>query len=123
MYSGSWAKIVDNTGIKTVQILRVLSKKKGQIKAGDMVLCIIKKINQNNRYKLKKGQIIKGLVVMIKQKLYRKPEDFFIKLYQNTIIILNQYLLPRGSILKGAVSREIIWKGHLQIASIAPRVI
>jgi len=88
-----------------------------------MVLCIIKKINQNNRYKLKKGQIIKGLVVMIKQKLYRKPEDFFIKLYQNTIIILNQYLLPRGSILKGAVSREIIWKGHLQIASIAPRVI
>lgn len=123
MYCGSWAKVVDNTGISRVQILRLISKRKGQLKPGDMVLCIIKKVNQNNRYKLKKGQIIKSLIVMVKQKLYRKPEDFFIKLHLNSVIILNQYLLPRGSILKGAVSREIIMKGHLQIASLAPRVI
>lgn len=123
MYVGSWAKVVDNTGVSVVQILRVLSKKKNQLGAGDMVLCIIKRVNPHNRYKIKKGQILKGLITMIRYKVYRSPEDMYIKLKENTVILLNQYLLPRGSILKGVVAREIIWKGHLQIASLAPRVI
>jgi large subunit ribosomal protein L14 len=69
---GTFLKVIDNSGAKSVCCIRIVSNQKYRYAyTGDILLVSVKKLRANRRFasKIKKGQLIRALVVRTKKKI------------------------------------------------------
>lgn len=108
--------IVDNSGAKVAECIKVFKKKQAQV--GDIILVSLKKIkvSQSQKLKVKKGQVCKALVVRTSISLRRKNGSE-IHFAENAAILLNPQNKCIGTRVFGPSTRELRKSKDLKIVS------
>ena len=71
---------------------------------------------------LKKGDVVKAVVVRTKKGARRK-DGSYIRFDENAAVIIKDDLTPRGTRIFGPVARELREKQFMKIVSLAPEVL
>lgn len=110
-------RIVDNSGAKVAQCIKVFKKKQAQV--GDLILVSLKKIkvSQSQKLKVKKGQVCKALVIRTSISLRRKNGSL-LQFSENAAILLNQQKKTIGSRVFGPSTQELRKSKDLKIVSL-----
>ena len=74
------------------------------------------------RGKVKKGQVMKAVVVRTKKGV-RRQDGSLIKFDDNAAVLLNQQDAPVGTRIFGPVTRELRGEKFMKIISLAPEVL
>lgn len=115
--------VADNSGAR---IVRVFNIKGGSFRkscsVGDIVTCAVKQATPNGA--VKKGQIVKGVVVRVKKEITR-ADGARIRFDDNAVVLIKDDLTPVGTRVFGPVARELREKGedYMKIVSLAPEVL
>lgn len=115
--------VADNSGARRVRVFRLLGgSHRRSSSVGDVVICAVKDAMPNG--KVKKGDIVKGVIVRVK-KAYQRPDGSTVKFDDNAVVIINEDGSPRGTRVFGPVARELRDKGdgYMKIISLAPEVL
>lgn len=115
-------KVADNSGAKVIQCFNVLGgTRRRYAKVGDIIVASVK--SAEPRASVKKGDIVKAVIVRQKKALRRK-DGSYIRFDENAAVILSNNLVdPVGSRVFGPISREIREEGYMKIISLAPEVL
>ena len=114
-------KVADNSGARKLLVIGVLGGSKvktGNI--GDIVVGTVKQAMPNAN--IKKGQVVKAVVVRTKQGL-RREDGSYIKFDDNACIIIKDDKSPIGTRVFGPVARELREKDFMKIVSLAKEVL
>ncbi|MCG2724716.1 MAG: 50S ribosomal protein L14 [Elusimicrobia bacterium] len=113
--------VADNSGARKVQCFKVLG---GSVRRyaslGDICVCSVRDVLPNTA--IKKGEVVKAVVVRIKKEKRRK-DGSYIRFDDNAVCILDANGEPKGTRVFGPVARELRAKNFLKIVSLAPEVI
>lgn len=113
--------VADNSGAKEVMCIKVLGgSKRRYATIGDVIVASVKKALPNG--KVKKGQVIKAVVVRTKKELHRE-DGALIRFDDNAAVILDSKRDPVGTRIFGPVGREIRYANFMKIVSLAPEVL
>ncbi len=113
--------VADNSGAKTVLVIRVLGgTKKRYASIGDKIVVTIKSALPSGN--VKKGTVHKAVVVRVKKEI-RRADGSYIRFDDNACVILNQGDEIRGTRIFGPVARELRDKQFMKIISLAPEVL
>lgn len=113
--------VADNSGARRVRVFRQYGgshRKTSSI--GDIVLCAVKEAIPNA--KVKKSDIVKGVIVRVKHPLLRK-DGSTIAFDDNAIVLVDNDGNPIGTRVFGPVARELRDKGYMKIISLAVEVL
>jgi large subunit ribosomal protein L14 len=113
--------VADNSGAKELMCIRVLGgtgRRVGVI--GDLIICSVKSATPGGV--VKKGDVIKAVIVRTKRPVRRK-DGSYIKFDENAAVIVKDDKSPRGTRIFGPVARELRDKDFMKIISLAPEVI
>ncbi|MBF5050757.1 50S ribosomal protein L14 [Candidatus Clavichlamydia salmonicola] len=114
-------KVADNSGAKVVKCFKVLGgSKRRYASIGDVIVCSVREVEPNGA--LKKGDVVKAVIVRTKSKVKRKDRSF-LRFDTNSCVLIDEKGNPKGTRIFGPVAREIRDKGFLKISSLAPEVI
>ena len=114
-------KVADNSGAKEICCIRVLGgSRKRYARIGDIVVASVKKAVPQGT--IKKGQVIKAVVVRTKKELSR-PDGSRIKFDDNAAVIIGPDRNPIGTRVFGPVGRELRDSKFMKIVSLAPEVL
>jgi len=117
---GSNLKIADNTGAKSIRVIKVLGGTRRRYAwIGDVVTASVKLAEP--RKAVKKKEIVKAVIVRQK-KPYRRKDGSYIKFDENAAVIL-EGMNPRGNRIFGPVPRELKDKGFAKVISLAREVL
>ena len=113
--------VADNSGAKEVMCIKVLGGSKRRYAAvGDVIVASVKKALPSG--KVKKGQVVKAVVVRTKKELHRE-DGALIRFDDNAAVILDSKREPIGTRIFGPVGREIRYANFMKIVSLAPEVL
>ena len=113
--------VADNSGAKTVLVIRVLGgTKKRYASIGDKVVVTVKSAIPSGE--VKKGTVSKAVVVRTKKEVRRK-DGSYIRFDDNACVLLNPTGEMRGTRVFGPVARELRDKQFMKIVSLAPEVL
>ena len=113
--------LADNTGVKFLQVIKVLggsSKKFGRI--GDVVVASVKQADPQSLFK--KGQIVRAVIVRTKKEKSR-PDGSYVRFDDNAAVIIGKDGNPRSTRIFGPIAREIKDLGYKKIASLAQEIV
>jgi large subunit ribosomal protein L14 len=112
--------VADNSGAKTVLVIRVLGgTKRRYASIGDKVVVTVKSAIPSGE--VKKGTVSKAVVVRTKKEI-RRPDGSYIRFDDNAVVLLNAVDEMRGTRIFGPVARELR-DGYMKIVSLAPEVL
>ena len=112
--------VADNSGAKTVLVIRVLGgTKRRYASIGDKVVVTVKTAIPSGE--VKKGTVSKAVVVRTKKEVRRK-DGSYIRFDDNAVVLLNNVDEMRGTRIFGPVARELR-DGFMKIVSLAPEVL
>jgi len=112
--------VADNSGAKTVLVIRVLGgTKKRYASIGDKVVVTVKSAIPSGE--VKKGTVSKAVVVRTKKEI-RRSDGSYIRFDDNAVVLLNNVDEMRGTRIFGPVARELR-DGYMKIVSLAPEVL
>ncbi|MCI1244760.1 MAG: 50S ribosomal protein L14 [Bacilli bacterium] len=113
--------VADNSGARRVRIFRQYggSHRKSS-SLGDIVTCAVKDAIPNG--KVKKSQIVKGVIVRVKKAVQRK-DGSLIAFDDNAVVLIDADGNPLGTRVFGPVARELRDKGYMKIVSLAVEVL
>jgi large subunit ribosomal protein L14 len=118
--------VMDNSGGKLVRCLKILKKgaKTRYGKIGDVVVVSVQKIRSKNKLtsKVKKGDVVYGVIVKTKHRLKRKSGST-ICFEKNSVVLLNKQLNPFATRVFGVIPKELRTLKFLKIASLAGGVV
>ena len=113
--------VADNSGARIVRIFRQLGGARMKVSSiGDIVLCAVKDAAPNG--KVKKGQVVKGVIVRTKRQVIRK-DGSSIGFDDNAVVMVDDDHNPLGTRVFGPVARELREKGFMKIISLASEVL
>ena len=113
--------VADNSGAKEVMCVKVLGgSKKRYASVGDVIVVSVKEALPTS--KIKKGSVVKAVVVRTKQKL-RRPDGSYIRFDENAAVLINTSKEPVGTRIFGPVARELRGMQYVKIISLAPEVL
>jgi large subunit ribosomal protein L14 len=113
--------VVDNSGAKQAQCIKVLGgSKRRYAHLGDVVVVAIKKAAPNSE--IKAGTVARGVIVRTKSDVAR-ADGSYVRFDKNAIVLLDKDNNPRGTRIFGAVARELRAKGFMKIVSLAQEVV
>ncbi|CAM2783338.1 MULTISPECIES: 50S ribosomal protein L14 [Helicobacter] len=113
--------VADNSGAKEVMCIKVLGgSKRRYATVGDVIVASVKKALPSG--KVKKGQVVKAVVVRTKKELHRE-DGALIRFDDNAAVILDSKREPIGTRIFGPVGREIRYANFMKIVSLAPEVL
>lgn len=120
--SETMLQVADNSGARSVMCIKVLGGSKRRYAAiGDIIKITVKEAIP--RGKLKKGDVLKAVVVRTKKGV-RRPDGSLIRFDDNACVILNNTTeQPIGTRIFGAVTRELRSDKFMKIISLAPEVL
>jgi large subunit ribosomal protein L14 len=113
--------IADNTGAKSVKVIRILGgsyRRSGGI--GDVVVASVRAAAPGGT--AKKGEVIKCVIVRTLQPT-RRQDGTHIRFDDNAAVIIDKDGNPKGTRIFGPVARELREKGYMKIVSLAPEVL
>lgn len=113
--------VADNSGAKRVQCIKVLGgshKKTANI--GEQIVVSVKEAIPRGR--VKKGQVVKAVIVRTKKGLSRK-DGSAIRFDSNAVVLVNNAKEPVGTRIFGPVTRELRGEGYMKIISLASEVL
>ena len=111
----------DNSGARTLMCIKVLGgSKRKYATVGDVIVVSIKEAIP--RGKVKKGEVMKAVVVRIRKDL-RRADGSVIRFDRNAAVLINNQMEPVGTRIFGPVPRELRAKNHMKIISLAPEVL
>jgi len=96
-------KVADNSGAREVLCIKVLG-------------------GTRRRYAVKKGDVVKCVVVRTKKER-RRPDGSYIRFDENAAVLINDQMQPRGTRIFGPVGRELRDRKFMRIVSLAPEVL
>jgi len=112
--------VADNSGAKTVLVIRVLGgTKKRYASIGDKVIVTVKSAIPSGE--VKKGTVSTAVVVRTKKEIRRK-DGSYIRFDDNAVVLLNSANEMRGTRIFGPVARELR-DSYMKIVSLAPEVL
>lgn len=116
IFSGSSLRVVDNSGAKQVNCIRVVKKICGTI--GDHCVGSVRRYRPDKP--LRKGDVIRGLVVQVKKNKERY-DGTFCDFFFNSLILLKKtdLLVPQGTRILGCLGFEIRFVGYGKIVTMA----
>jgi len=113
--------IADNSGVKFGRCVKVLGGSNHMIaKVGDII--VLSAIDVIPGSKVKKGQVVKGVIVRTRSKIVRNDSSF-IRFDDNAVVLIDKDGEPIATRVFGPVGREVRQKNFLKIASLASEVI
>jgi len=114
--------VADNSGAKRVQCIKVLGgSHRRYARIGDIIKVAVKEAIP--RGKVKKGQVLKAVVVRTKKGV-RRPDGSVIRFDTNSAVLLNDNSeQPIGTRIFGPVTRELRSEKFMKIISLAPEVL
>ncbi len=114
-------KVADNSGARELLCIRVLGgTKKRYARIGDVMVCSVKSATPGGV--VKKGQIVKAVVVRSKSTTRRK-DGSYIKFDENAAVVIKDDKQLAGTRIFGPVARELRDKNFMRIVSLAPEVL
>ena len=113
--------VADNSGARELLIIKVLGGALHRYaNVGDIVICSVKNALPNGG--VKKGDVVKAVIVRTKQGL-RRTDGSYIKFDENAAVLIADDLNPKGTRIFGPVARELRDKNFMKIVSLAPEVL
>ena len=118
----SKVKVADNSGARSLQVIRVLGgSKRRYARIGDIVVGSIKTATAQSS--VKRHEVVHAVVVRT-AKEWRRGDGSTIRFDDNAVVILDvDGINPRGTRIFGPVARELREKGFMKIVSLAPETI
>lgn len=117
----SYLEVADNSGARRVMCIKVLGgSHRRYARIGDIIKVTVKEAIP--RGKVKKGQVMKAVVVRTKKGV-RRQDGSLIKFDDNAAVILNNQDAPVGTRIFGPVTRELRGEKFMKIISLAPEVL
>jgi large subunit ribosomal protein L14 len=117
----SYLEVADNSGARRVMCIKVLGgSHRRYANVGDIIKVSIKEAIP--RGKVKKGQVMKTVVVRTKSGV-RRTDGSLIKFDDNAAVLLNNQDSPIGTRIFGPVTRELRGEKFMKIISLAPEVL
>jgi large subunit ribosomal protein L14 len=114
-------EVADNSGARKVQCIKVLGgSKRRYASVGDIIVVSVKEAIP--RGKVKKGQVLKAIVVRTAKELHR-ADGSAIRFDTNAAVLINNQGEPIGTRIFGPVPRELRARKHMKIISLAPEVL
>ena len=114
-------KVADNSGARELKCVKVLGgSRKRYAKVGDQIIATVQEAIPDAM--VKKGEVVKALVVRTKNPLQRN-DGSYIKFDENDAVIIDDVNNPQGTRIFGPVTRELREKNHMKIISLAPEVL
>ncbi|MGI6213540.1 MAG: 50S ribosomal protein L14 [Christensenellales bacterium] len=114
-------KVADNSGAKEIECIRVLGG--SFVRSGDITDVIVASVKSAiPGGKVKKGQVVKAVIVRTCKGLARK-DGSFIRFDDNAAVIIDNQKQPVGTRIFGPVARELREKDYMKIISLAPEVL
>ena len=113
--------VADNSGAKTVLVIRVLGgTRRRYASVGDKIVVAVKSAMPSGA--VKKGTVAKAVVVRTKKEV-RRADGSYIRFDDNACVILNQAGEMRGTRIFGPVARELRENNYMKVVSLAPEVL
>jgi large subunit ribosomal protein L14 len=113
--------VADNSGAKKVQCIKTLGGSgKMDSNIGEVIVVSIKEAIPRGR--VKKGQVMKAVIVRSKTGLNRK-DGSRIRFDTNAVVLINNNKEPVGTRIFGPVTRELRGEGFMKIISLASEVL
>jgi len=113
--------VADNSGARELLVIRVLGGSgKRYATIGDICVCAVKQAMPGGV--VKKGDVVKAVVVRTKQGIHRK-DGVYVRFDDNAGVIIKEDLNPVGTRIFGPVARELRAKKFTRILSLAPEVL
>ena len=117
----SMLDVADNSGAKRVQCIKVLGGSHRRYAGiGDVIKITVKEAIP--RGKVKKGQVLKAVVVRTRKGV-RRPDGSIIRFDVNSAVLLNATDAPIGTRIFGPVTRDLRTEKFMKIISLAPEVL
>ena len=114
-------KVADNSGAREVLCIRVLGgTKKRYASVGDKIVASVKNATPSGN--VKKGQVIKAVVVRAKKEI-RRPDGSYIRFGDNACVIIDENNQMKGTRVFGPVARELRENDFMKVVSLAPEVL
>jgi len=117
---GTILKVIDNSGAKNVCCIRIVSNLKYRYAyTGDILLVSIKKLRAKRRFasKVKKGQLIRALVVRTKKKTSYFSGDN-LSFFENSVILLKKNNKLVGTRIFGLLPRLLRYSQYMRLLSL-----
>ena len=113
--------VADNSGARKIQCIKVLGGSKRRFASiGDIIVVSIK--DAIPRAKVKKGEVFKAVIVRT-SKEFTRNDGSTIRFDKNAAVLLDKQEEPVATRIFGPVTRELRFKGHTKIISLAPEVL
>ena len=120
----TWLEVADNSGAKKIECIRVLkvgsSSGRAVANVGDIIVASVKVAEP--RSSIKKGKVIKAVIVRVKKHKRRKNGSTF-SCDENAAVLINDKKEPIGTRIFGPVDRTLREYGFSKILSLAPEVL
>ncbi|HEY7774485.1 MAG TPA: 50S ribosomal protein L14 [Marinagarivorans sp.] len=117
----TYLDVADNSGARRVMCIKVLGGSHRRYAAvGDIIKVTVKEAIP--RGKVKKGQVMKAVVVRTKKGV-RRNDGSIIRFDDNAAVLLNAQDAPVGTRIFGPVTRELRSEKFMKIISLAPEVL
>ncbi len=117
----SYLEVADNSGARRVMCIKVLGgSHRRYAQVGDVIKVTVKEAIP--RGKVKKGQVMKAVVVRTKKGV-RRNDGSLIRFDDNAAVLLNNQEAPIGTRIFGPVTRELRNEKFMKIISLAPEVL
>jgi large subunit ribosomal protein L14 len=115
----------DNSGALKLQCIGILKKGNARYaEIGDLITCSVK--SAEPRKEVKKGDVVRALVVRQK-KPYRRKDGTYIRFDENACILIKKgakgAIEMIGNRIFGPIPREIKELGYEKIANLAPELV
>jgi len=113
--------VADNSGARSAMCIKVLGGSRRRYAGiGDVIKITIKEAIP--RGKVKKGEVLKAVVVRTKKGV-RRSDGSIIRFDSNACVVLNNNEQPIGTRIFGPVTRELRTEKFMKIISLAPEVL
>ena len=105
--TGSILRCIDNTGAKKLEVIAVrgfkgIRKKHPAAGVGGVIICAVKSGDQKIKH-----EIVKAVVVTQKKEFLR-ANGVRIKFPENTAVLIQDNMEPRGKLIKGVIAKEVV---------------
>jgi large subunit ribosomal protein L14 len=113
--------INDNSGAKIAKCIKVLGGfQRKYAYLGNTVVVAVQKIKSKNKYrsKVKKGEVLRALIIKTKFRSVRK-DGFLFKFSTNSGVLVNKQEKPLATRITGPITREMKKKKLMKLASLS----
>lgn len=113
--------VADNTGAKKAMCIKVLGgSKRRYASIGDVIVVAVKSAAVKG---VVKNHTVQRAVVVRTKKPVRREDGSYLSFDDNSVVIINNDGMPKGTRVFGPIARELRAKGYQKIISQAPEVL